>query len=531
MKKPLLLLIAAALVVPHASNAQKAKAGHVLTSDEAKVVKKDASTLFISTDYKAALPAYVELRKSDPKNPEYNFRLGFCYLMTSVDKPAALNYLEQGLQSKDAKKDIGYYMGLAYMYNNKWDEAIKSFQDYKQATSNKLIKDMLPADRMIEMCSNGKDLMAQPLNVTFTNMGKIINTPFEEYNPFVSADNKELVFTSRRKGNIGGYIEDLGIYTSDLYWCTWRDTVWTKAKGLGGIVNSEWDEESVGLSALGDQLFIYFDNVDAFADIGTAVLKGKTWQKPVMLPVMVNSKQYEGGACMSLDGVQLFFSSNRKESVGGNDLWVIRKEKSGEWSAPINLGPEINTKYDEESPSISPDGKTLYFASKGHNSMGGYDLFKSGWDDKAGKWLPPVNLGYPINDADDNAFFSITGDGRYAYVSSVRKGGFGDRDIWRVEYNDTTDHPFRTVITGTVASNAGGRIELTKATLQNKDDGSTLEFKPASATNSFVFTAAPGNYTLSVEGYNFAPYKEDLTVSNEFPPKELNRQIAVQSSK
>ncbi|MBL0064003.1 MAG: PD40 domain-containing protein [Bacteroidetes bacterium] len=520
-----------ALLCPSLSYGQKAKAGHVLTTDEAKIVKKDAATLFVSTDYKGALPAYKDLVKADPGNPDYNYRLGVCYLMTNVDKKAALACLEKGKTSKDAKKDLAFYMGMANMYNLNWDAAIESFQSYKQSSANKPMKDFLPTDRLIEMCNNGKQLCATKVNVTFTNMGKGINTPYEEYNPFISADNKVLIFTSRRKGNIGGFIEDLGIYTSDLYWCVWKDTIWSKPKGLGGIVNSEWDEESVGLSALGDQLFIYFDNVEAFADLGIASIKGKTWQKPVMMPELINSKQYEGGACTSLDGSVIIFSSNRKDALGGNDLWMVQKEKSGEWGPVTNLGSVINTKYDEESPYLTMDGNTLYFSSKGHNSMGGYDLFKSQKDPATGKWTAPVNLGYPINDPDDNSFFSITGDGRYAYISALMKDGYGDRDIYRMEYNDTTDHPFRSVITGTVSSSIGGRIELTKVTLTNKADQSALVYKPNTATNAFILNAAPGEYTLSVEGYNFAPYNEDITVGTEFPPVEINKKIAVTSTK
>ncbi|HNP99877.1 MAG TPA: hypothetical protein PKK99_12530, partial [Bacteroidia bacterium] len=488
-------------------------------------------TLFVSTDYKGALTGYKDLVKADPSNADYNYRLGVCYLMTSVDKSAALACLEKGKNAKDAKKDIAFYLGMANMYQMNWDAAIENFQSYKASSANKPMKDFLPTDRLIEMCNNGKQLSSSKANVTFTNMGKGINSPFEEYNAFISADNKELVFTSRRKGNIGGFVEDLGIYTSDLYWCLWKDTIWSKCKGLGGIVNSEWDEEAVGLSALGDELFIYFDNVDAFADLGIASLKGKTWQKPVMLPELINSKQYEGGACTSLDGSMIIFSSNRKESLGGNDLWMVKKEASGEWGAVTNMGNVLNTKYDEESPFLTLDGKTLYFSSKGHNSMGGYDLFKSSWDAAAGKWGAPVNLGLPINDADDNSFISFTGDGRYAYISALMKDGYGDRDIYRIEYNDTLDHPFRTLITGNVSSSSGSRIELTKVTLTNKADQSVMVYKPNTATNAFVLNAAPGEYTLSVEGYNFAAYTEDITIANEFPVKEVNKQIAVTSTK
>ena len=517
-------------VVPEFSRAQKAKT-HVLSADEAKEVKKDAASLFATTDYKGALKAYLDLYQTDKENPEINFRIGYCYLQTN-SKKLALPYLEKANQAKEPRKEGQFYMGLAYMYNARWDEAIQAFTNYKDASHNKLVKDFLAPDRYIEMCMNGKELSAHPVNVQFTNLGKSVNSMYEDYNPFISADGKSLLFTTRRKGNVGGFIEDLGIFTADIYSTQWRDTLWTKAKSLGGLVNGEWDEEAVGVTAAGDQVFIYFDNADNFADIGVASIKGKTWQKPVMLPEKINSKQYEGGACISLDGSTLYFSSNRKDGVGGNDIWISHRFENGDWEMPVNAGKNINTKFDEESPFLTMDGKILYFSSKGHNSMGGYDIFRSTWDEKNKTWGEAVNVGFPINDAEDNAFFSMTGDGRTAYLSAVRDSGIGDRDIYQVTFNDTIDHPFLALISGTVASATGsGRIELSKVTLENKDTRENLVYRPAVPSNYFVLCGRPGHYRLRVEGYNFAEYSEDIEIPAGFPPAPLTRAIQVKLSK
>ena len=226
-------------------NAQKTKP-HVLSKSEIKKLKKEGSIKFAASDYKNALNAYLVLYKTDPQNIDYIYRIGFCYLETSIDKRAAMQYLEIANQSKVAKKEWIYFLGLAYMYNEKWDEAIKAFNTYKETSRSKLIKDFLNPLRMIEMCINGKELSSNPVHCTFTNLGRNINSPFEEYNPFISADEKSIVFTSRRKGNIGGYIEELGLYTSDIYRSLWKDTAWSKSKNMGAGINSEWDEESVG---------------------------------------------------------------------------------------------------------------------------------------------------------------------------------------------------------------------------------------------------------------------------------------------
>lgn len=531
MKYPAIFVLAGLFFNIQPTQAQKAKAGHVLTADEAKVVKKDANTLFSSGDYKAALKSYQDLHKASPDNVEYNYRLGVCYVMTSVNKSAAAKFMEAGASAKDMKKDGLFFTGLAYMYANRYTEAEKAFEEYKNIAGNKPFKEFPTPERMMEMCRNGKELLSKPVAVTFSNPGKFINSPYEDYNPYVSADGKTLVFTSRRKGNIGGFIEDLGIYTADIYWTQWKDTIWTKAKGLGGIVNGEWDEEVVSINAAGDQIIVYFDNVEYFADLGYSQNKGRSWQKPVMFSERINSKQFEGGACISLDGSKLIFSSGRKDGPGGSDLWMSTAEADGSWGVPVLLGPEINTKYDEDEPFLSMDGKNLYFCSKGHNSMGGFDIFRSEWNDQESKWNPAVNLGYPINNSEDNTTISITGDGRTAWISAVRAEGIGETDIWKLDFQDPLVHPFRTLITGSVASDAGTRISLQKVILEDANNKKIMEFKPSALPNYFVLSAAAGEYVLRLEGAGFSPYSRQITVCEPEAGKNLQLEIIVQSSK
>lgn len=525
----LLLAVFLCTVVPTTVYSQKAKT-HVLTMDEAKLVKKDAATLFAASDFNGALAGYKDLVKADPKNIDYNYKLGYCYLQTNANKRAALPHLEFACKSKDAKKDWQFYLGLANMYNERWDEAIVAFREFKDAKL-KPVKDYPSADRMIENCNNAKELIQHPVNCNFSNIGKSVNTMYEEYNPWISADGKQLVFTSRRKGNVGGFIEDLGIYTADIYWTLWKDTIWSKAKSLGGNVNTEWDEETVGLSPDGNMVMIYFDNSEFYADLGASSLKGKMWQKPVMMPTQVNSKNFEGGATMSLDGQTIIFSSVRKEGLGESDLWMVHKEKNGEWTAPVNLGNDINTKEAEEAPCFSLDGKTLYFASKGWNSMGGFDLFRSRWDASTSKWSKPENLGYPLNDAEDNTFIAFTGDMQSAYISAIRPEGLGDLDIYKVDFPDTTHHAFTYFISGSVSSATGGKIEMTKVSIENKSTGAKSEYVPAQSNNMFVLPASPGDFILHVEGYNFEPYNEDIQIEASFPPKQIVHNVQVKSSK
>lgn len=524
-----ILICSAIVFAPSIGYCQKAKT-HVLTLDEAKLVKKDASVLFASGDYPGALLSYKDLIVATPQNVDYNYKLGFCYLQTSSNKKAALPYLEFATKSKEAKKEWTFYLGLAYLYNEKFDEAISSFTEFKESKV-KPFKEYPSPERMIEMCSNGKELIKNPVNVKYTNLGKTINTPYEDYNPFISADGKNLIFTSRRKGNVGGFIADLGIYTSDVYWSLWKDTIWSKAKGAGGLVNTEWDEETIGLSADGNMMDLYFDNADFFGDVGVAQLKGKMWQKPILLPATLNTKSLESGATISLDGSTIIFSSDIKGGTGESDLYMVQKGKNGEWSSAVNLGTTINTKYSEDSPTLSIDGKTLYFASQGWNSMGGFDIFRSEFDESKSKWGAPVNIGYPLNNTEDNNFISFTGDGKSAYVTAVRPEGFGDKDIYKIDFLDQANHKFSSYISGNVTSLSGGKVEITRVYLEDKQTLKQFVFVPNAHFNDFILPAIPGDYTLHVEGFNFASYSEDLKIDAQGDPMEIVHNVQVKTTK
>lgn len=525
-----ILIIFVSFSVASLYGQKKKKELPVLSAEEKKMVKKDASTMFTTTDYRGALSAYLDLYNADSQNVEYNYRLGYCYLVTTVNKKAALKHLEFAIQSKkDLKNEWFYYLGLAYMYNDKWDEAIKVFEEYKSLTHSKPIKDFPLPDRLIENCNNGKELSSHPVNCKFTNLGKNINTAYEEYNPVISGDGSSLFFTSRRKGNAGGFIEDLGIYTADIYFSLWKDTLWTKSKNLGVSVNTGWDEESVGISPNGDQLVLYFDNEQAYGDIGISLLKGKMWQKPIMLPLPINTKEEEYSACFSSDFLTIYFSSNRKEGIGGKDLWMSQKT-DGIWGKPENLGKGINSVFDERNPTLSLDGKRLYFSSKGWNSMGDFDIFCCYRDEATGKWSKPVNIGYPINDADDNSGISFTGDNRFAYVSACRREGFGDRDIYKIEFLDTLNHPFAHVISGNV-SGGGGKVAIRKVTLNNLKTEAKQEFATQAQSSQFVMVVQPGEYSFKVEAKNYQAYTDSIVVNDDFPPARIIKNVIMNSSK
>ena len=520
-------------MLPSEAFCQKSNARNP-TPDEIKTLRKNAEAFFNAGNFDGALKGYTELIAIEPNYTEINYLLGYCHLITNVKKAKAVGFFESSLKEKNPKKETHYFLGLAYMHAERWDDAIQSYETYKVSSSHsKVIRDFPSVERQIEMCNNAKKIISEHrLNVTFKNLGKTINSIHEDYNPFVSASRTTLVFTSRRKGNMGGLIEELGAYAADVYFSFWKDTAWIKAKNAGASINTDWDEESVGLSADGRTMLVYLDNIDFLSDIATATLKGKTWQKLTSVGSSVNTKHFETGATITLDGSTIYFASDRKDTKVGSELYVAKRNENGEWGQSINLGPVINTLYDESTPFISMDGKTLYFSSKGHNTMGGFDIFRSTLDDSTASWSKPENIGYPINNADDNLYFSMTGNQRYAYVSAVREEGFGDMDIYQVTYNDTIDHPFLALISGTVSLMSGGKAVISKATINDYSNGKPLmTYKPTVVRNEFILAAGPGEYIMSVEGVNFNTYHEILKIANEIPLKDMVLNLNVSSNK
>lgn len=225
-------------------------------------------------------------------------------------------------------------------------------------------------------------------------------------------------------------MDPYGKYFEDIYVSTKVDQEWSTPIGLGDQVNTDNHDACVGLSSDGTTLITYKTNeVYTGGDLYYSELEGVEWQKPVKFGDNINSAYLEPSASFTSDMNKLYFSSNRPGGFGDKDIYRVVRFPNGEWSLPQNLGPEINTEYDDDAPFIHPDGRTLYFSSKGHNTMGNYDIFKSDLNED-GTWSKPENLGYPLNTTDDDIYFVLSADGRRGYFSSGRPGGYGGQDLY-----------------------------------------------------------------------------------------------------
>jgi len=380
--------------------------------------------------YIDALEHFLEANKVNANNADLNYKIGICYLFTT-DKELGLEHLNKAKRlNPQVTYELSYYLGRAYHLNHQFDTAIVYYNEFKRRLSPKEFSIRgRELDKLIEECENGILLSTKKTKVFIDNLGPNINTIYPEYTPVISADEEVMFFTSRRPSTTGGKRDPIdNKFFEDIYMATKDNDNWNLSQ-LGKPLNSKFHDALIGLSPDGQTLFIY--KGDKGGDIYECVLKGNEWSKPKPLSKEINTKYHESSASLGPDGRTLYFVSDRPGGVGGRDIWVAYKDSKGRWKEVRNIR-ELNTPYDEEAVFIHPDGRTLYFSSKGHNTMGGYDIFKSTYKD--GYWSKPENLGVPINTADDDLYFVLASSGQRAYFSSSRKGTLGDQDIFMITF-------------------------------------------------------------------------------------------------
>ena len=487
-------------------------------------------------NYQDALPVLLYLDTLTPGNPNISFNIGVCYVNSMAEKKKAIPFLERASQNVSLSyvgypEDITapvfafYYLGRAYMIAYKLDSAIANFDKFKYYLTEKDVALVKDANRQIEMCYNAKKLMANPVNIKIENLGEPVNSPYPDYSPVISADEKTLIFTSRREGTTCGKKDVDGKYFEDIYTAIYDQTSkkWTNLRKIGANINTCGHEASISLSYDGKKLFIYKDD-NGDGNIYVSTFKDDEWGVPEKLPAEINSKAWETHACLSADGNTLYFVSNREGGYGGRDIYMCEKLANGKWSKAMNLGPKINTEYDEESPFILPDGVTLYFASKGHESMGGFDIFTSTLSDD-GYWSTPENIGYPINTTDDDVFYVPTVDEKHAYYSSAKEGGYGDQDIYKL----SIIAPKKIVahLKGIIFDELSYKpIEAKLEVVDSKTNNIIASFNSDDKTGDYYVSLPTGKtYNLTVSSDKYIPHTETFTIPDTIADPDINKAI------
>ncbi|NTW33548.1 MAG: OmpA family protein, partial [Bacteroidetes bacterium] len=306
---------------------------------------------------------------------------------------------------------------------------------------------------------------------------------------------------------------------------------WDAPKNIGPPVNTETHDAAAGLSTDGQRLFVYKGDING-GDLFESKLNGSDWTEPVSLGKEINTKYHESSACLSGDQKTLYFVSDREDlSYGGRDIFLSHLDKEGKWGPPENLGLVINTKYDEDGIFMHADDRTLFFSSKGHETMGGYDIFWSKYNDSTNIWSKPVNIGYPVNSPDDDVFFVLSANGKHGYYASVKNNGYGEKDIYMISFlgrekfipdsvNYTINVNPLTLFKGRVLD--AKTLLPVKASVEIVDNmkARTISILQSnSVTGKFLVTLPSGrNYGIfvSAPGYLFHSENFDIPVMKEY---------------
>lgn len=369
---------------------------------------------------------------------------------------------------------------------------------------------------MIDACLNAKREISKPHRSIIKNIGEEINSPYPDYVPVISPDESVLYFTSRRPGSSNNVKDAQGNYHEDVYVSYRKDGSWTPAVNVGSPINTETHDACVALSPDGQRMIIYRtapDIVTGDLYITRLDTSGNTWGPLQKFGSEINSQYIETSACFSNDTSEIYFSSNRPGGYGGKDIYRIKKLPNGRWGLPYNLGKEINTKYDEDDPFLHPDGVTLFFSSKGHNTIGEYDVFRSTLNTETNSFTTPENLGYPVNSVSNDRFFVLSGDGKHGYYSSVKEDSKGSSDIYVIDTRFGDDDlivKHAMIIKGDVP----GKAKITLLDNENKQISGV--FNSNSKTGKFILVMNPlKTYKAIIEEEGFATAVVDLDPLND----------------
>ncbi len=500
--------------------------------------------LILEQNYSLALKQFKDAYWIDSTNANINYKIGLCYLESATEKNKALYYLEKAVQNvahnynpEDPREkkapELAYYsLGVAYRLAYRFSESNTYFNKFKDIVGNRnkeLAKDL---EKQVETNFNAIEFIKDSANVSINSLGDSINTIFPEYSPVISADESTLIFTSNRLGSTGGEKTENDQFYEDIYFCIKKsDGTWSSPKSIGTNINTNNNEANLNVSADGQQLLVYRD-VNG-GDIYLSNLIGDVWSELYPLSSNVNSPYWESHACVSADGNTLYFVSNRKEgSFGGRDIWRCVKLTNGQWSMPTNLGPEINTADDEDAPFLHPDGVTLFFSSKGHKNMGGFDIFKAVKDDN-GKWSIPENLRSPINTPDDDIFYVQSADGKHGYFSSIRAGGKGEKDLYMINFEKAIAEPL-TLIKGFVTFDGSTKgLVMVEILATDLESGLVVQsVKPNQTTGKYLLILTPGDegktYNISFEAEGYQPINVPINIPANSSYQEIDKELLME---
>ncbi len=394
------------------------------------MLHQQAEQLMTNMQYEEAATIYLRMLRELPGSYNLKFRIGYCYLYSFGRTGEAISYLEKAsanvsfdsdpgsLRDEAAPADCFLLLGIAYQRNGQFDQAGDAYNRYMEIIPEDHYRQKL-ANQYLKSIENARSLMAGPLILEKSNLGREINSNASNVNAVLSGDGRTMAYTNiTRRG-------------FDVYIVRKEGERWGRPRNIGRQLRRDYLLTS-GLSYDGNELYLVYYLPDA-SDIYHSVFEDGDWSRARRFGSPVNSRHNETHASVSADGLTLYFTSSRPGGFGGLDIYRATLDSRGRWRNVENLGPDINTPFNEDTPFITAEGNKLFFSSEGHNSMGGYDVFYVDLTSPS----EVHNLGYPINNADDNIFYFPVDNGRTGYISFWDEQGFGQKDIYLVNIPDT----------------------------------------------------------------------------------------------
>lgn len=479
----------------------------------------------------------------DSTNANINYLIGQSYLAHPRFKHDAERYLEKAVLNttknyepleptvKKAPVISFYYLAQAYHLGYKFDKAEKMLATYESFLKPKDKKGAADVAYLKDRIKFAKMYYAAPQSVKITNMGDSINDAMPDYSPVLTGDERMMIFTHRGKNNVGfGELAQDGFPYEDVMVCYKKDNGdWTMPVSISPLINTNGHDGAVSLTPDGQTLTIYKD--DNGGDLFYSTFDGKEWSMPVKYGSNINSEYWEPSACLSRDGNTLYFVSDRPGGLGGRDIWKCVKLPTGQWSLATNLGPNINTPYDEESPFMGADGITFYFSSKGHQSMGGFDIMWSVIDDD-GQFSLPINMEYPINTTDDDLYLVASPDNKRLYYASAHEStdkifNHGEKDIYMITYDKGMANDLA-LFKGQIKPGPCDSLPSDIAIIvTNASSGEIVgTYRPQHVTGAFTVVLVPGaKYVFSYQQSGDEIYTETIDVTNEYSYDEIQKDL------
>lgn len=496
--------------------------GQSSANKKAQVYFEKAGPLIDKFDYAAAEQVLKSAVEADPLFQNAYIALAGVYKAQKKYQDTRMVYERAILINKVVAPEVIYSLAETVFATQDYLKAKQHFTDFLtlDSSSEKAKK----AKKYLLDCDFATIAIKKPVKYSPTNLGEGVNTVDAEYFPAITADGETLIFTRQVNGN------------EDFWTAQFKNNAWSTATPLSSKINTtRYNEGAQTISPDGKYLFFTGCNrPDGLGrcDIYVSHREGKDWGEPYNVGQPVNSEFWESQPAISPDGRTLYFISNRPGGFGGYDIWKSTITDDAKWGPAINLGPEINTAFDENTPYLHADGKTLYFSSNGWPGFGNKDIYFSRQGND-GKWQKSINIGYPINSFEDESGLVVSADGNLGLFSSNLKGGYGMQDIYSFGIPETAKPLKVSYVKGIVRDrDTKETIESNVQVIDLKTNKTVFDDYTDPETGEFLAVMPiGGNYLFNVNAEGYLFYSENFELKSGDITKPYQIEVYIEKIK